>query len=123
MRRYHPTRNRLLNLFHKKTTITYYNGCIKVNICDIDFALFAMNYLTPCVRLDMQYVQCSYSSLHVISINSFRGCTLVVQDQIGAKLHLELQMKANIGNFFTIKLPLESADQALFNGLICLNEA
>ena len=48
---------------------------------------------------------------------------LVVQDQIGAKLHLELQIKANIGNFFTIKLPLESADQALFNGLIRLNEA
>jgi hypothetical protein len=48
---------------------------------------------------------------------------VVVQDQIGAKLHLELQIKANIGNFFTIKLPLESADQALFNGLIRLNEA
>ena len=43
---------------------------------------------------------------------------LVVQDQIGAKLHLELQMKANIGNFFTIELPLESADQALFSGLL-----
>ena len=48
---------------------------------------------------------------------------LVVQDQIGAKLHLELQIKVNIGNFFTNKLPLESADQALSNGLICLNEA
>jgi hypothetical protein len=82
-----------------------------------------MNYLTPRVRLDMQYVPSLYSSLDVISINSFRGCTLVVQDQIGAKLHWELQIKANIGNFFTIKLPLESADQALFNGLIRLNEA
>jgi hypothetical protein len=50
---------------------------------------------------------------------------LVVQDQIGAKLHLELQIKANISirNFFTIELPLESADQALFSGLLRLNEA
>jgi hypothetical protein len=48
---------------------------------------------------------------------------LVVQDQIGAKLHLELQIKANIGNFFTIELPLESTDQALFSGLLRLNEA
>jgi hypothetical protein len=48
---------------------------------------------------------------------------LVVQDQIGVKLHLELQIKANIGNFFTIELPLESADQALFSGLLRLNEA
>jgi hypothetical protein len=33
-----------------------------------------MNYLTPHVRLDMQYVLCLYSSLYVIGINSFRGC-------------------------------------------------
>ena len=64
----------LLNLSGKKTTITYYNGCIKVNICDIDFVVFAMNYLTPRVLLDMQYVLCLCSSLDVIGIGSFLGC-------------------------------------------------
>jgi hypothetical protein len=48
---------------------------------------------------------------------------LVVPYQIGAKLHLELQIKVNIRNFFTIELPLESADQALFSSLLRLNEA
>jgi hypothetical protein len=43
----------LLPPSHKKTTITYYNGCIKVNICDIDFVVFAMNYLTPRIRWDL----------------------------------------------------------------------
>ena len=33
-----------------------------------------MNHLAPCVRLDMQYVMCLYSSLDVIGINSFLGC-------------------------------------------------
>jgi hypothetical protein len=78
-----------------------------------------MNYLTPRVRLDMQYVLCLYSSLYVISINSFLGCARPNRRQAS----LGIANQGEYWDFFTIKLPLESADQALFSGLIRLNEA
>jgi hypothetical protein len=73
-----------------------------------------MNYLTPRVLLDMQYVLCLCSSLDVIGIGSFLGCARPNRRQAS----LGIANQGEYWDFFTIKLPLESADQALSNGLI-----